>query len=132
MPKSFQSESVKIGKMVHEIPNSTIMSSVGHISHDEPTVFGCLNNSIQFGLEGINNFYSVIGSFVLGIPCIGKEMFDPYSDKSKQQASENSNNCFVQAIFLLIVMPLIVAFICIYQTYNVELTGARCFCARPC
>lgn len=122
MPQPLQSESVEIRKVVHEGPNSAVMPTISFVSHDKPTIFGCLDDGIQFWLKSVDDFYRLVGSLVLGVPCIGKDMVEPNSDKNKQQSGNSQlsgdNGWFVQAVFLLVIVPLIAAFICIFYSHS--------------
>ena len=122
MPKPLQPEPVEVRKIVHESTNSTVMPSISFVSHDKPTIFGCLSDRVQFRLKSINDFFGLVGSLVLGVPCVGKEVIEPHSDKNKQQPGNSQlssdNGWFTQAVLLLVIVPLITAIICIFYSHN--------------
>lgn len=142
MPKPIQSEFVEVRKMGHKSSDSTFMPFASLVRHDEPTIFGRLDDSIQFGLKSLDDFYGMIISFILGIPCVGEKVIKPNGDKNQQKSGErqlsSDDSWFVQAILLLIVLPLFAAFISTLFTHNrrhnLRRTGREVFedhCCTP-
>lgn len=115
MPEPIQPKLVNERKMNHILSDSAVVPVVSLVRHDKPTVVRSLDDRVQFWSQRINNFFGVIGSFVLGVPCVGEKVVKPDGGKNYQQSNQGDlsgdNKWLIQVILLLVVIPAISALI---------------------
>jgi len=116
-PSTAHSDSRNPSQIRQEVSDSRFVPLVGVVREDAAGIhaLGSLDQCVEFWAKRLNHFTSLIGSFVFGVPCVGEEMVQPNRKENKQNTGDRNltwdDRYLAQAIFLLIIVPVICALI---------------------